>query len=83
MVSRGEKPLGWPGSEKLTPVHMIHANEWLTDRGFGKAPLVIAPEPEGGTSGLRTYSLEQLHGIAAGLELTEANEPDEQPHAGT
>ena len=41
LVSRGTKPEGWPDGEKLTADHMIDANRWLADRGWGKAALQI------------------------------------------
>ena len=47
--------------------HGFHHDEWLADRR-----IMLAPEPEGATSVLRTYSLETLQGIAAALELAEA-----------
>jgi hypothetical protein len=60
LVSRGVKPEGWPDAEKLTADHMIHANEWLADRGFGKAPLIVVNDPDASDEYVRTLTLEEL-----------------------
>ncbi len=60
LVSRGVKPEGWPDAEKLTADHMIHANEWLADRGFGKAPLVVVNDSDTSDEYVRTLTLEEL-----------------------
>ena len=60
LVSRGVKPEGWPDAEKLTADHMIRANEWLADRGFGKAPLIVVNDPDASDEYVRTLTLEEL-----------------------
>jgi hypothetical protein len=60
LVSHGTKPDGWPDGAALTPEHMIDANRWLADRGFGKAPLTIVHESTSAEDELQSYSLDAL-----------------------
>jgi hypothetical protein len=76
LVSHGEKPQGWPDAEKLTPEHMIRANEWLADRGLGKATQIIDATSEtdardGALQAVRRMSIEELR---AGIEFMQLQE---------
>ena len=59
LVSRGVKPEGWPDGERLSADHMIDANRWLADRGWGRSPITIVTE-EATTNPLDAIPYEQL-----------------------
>ena len=71
LVSRGKKPAGWPDGEKLTADHMFRANEWLADRGFGKAPLLLDVSGDNGNDddGLAALTLDELRAGIAFMEM--------------
>jgi hypothetical protein len=73
LVSRGEKPTGWPDTEKLTAEHMIRANEWLADRGFGKAPLQIEMNDNQGEAEEALQGM-SIHELRAGIAFMRMQE---------
>ena len=75
LVSHGTKPDGWPDGAALTPEHMIDANRWLADRGFGKAPLLLDVSGDNGSdgNGLAALTLDELRAGIAFMEMRDGS----------
>ena len=72
----GMPPEAWP-DETISSADRLAAGNWLSDRGFGKAPLLLTLDtPEGipGMAPLRLYSEDELRLLLVAMEANETND---------